>query len=562
VQLQQVRHVLLLVRLQEDPDGCRADPRPGAQVLPPDAGHVPLPDHLFRLVRGRRHGAQALRQDRQRRRPHGGVTYDPKGCYLEFGSLKYNSQHKNTGSCTTSDQCLCANSQQAPVVTTRAPTRYPTNYPTNFPTNFPTPSPTRYPTNYPTNYPTRFPTRSPTRYPTPAPVDCKHAAWQPWSTCTKKCGGGSQRRYRTSQRPLHGGKPCKESHTTETQRCNAQPCPIDGGFGMWSAWGSCSKSCDGGVSIQTRACDSPSPQFNGKACVGAAKNTKVCNTNVCNCPTCKVVGVGDAAHIAVGHVTEHAKATHGPRSVHKDCGYKAGGCGNTFVIAHTCKASKGVCACTCKKPTALQRRDHHVITQLPNKFDLVNNTPKNVPHTAWPKISNKHCAGTKADSKTYLTRAAAAAACRLNSKCSGIYDPSCDAKGSWYTCTKNAYASSGMGSCIFKMPPTNVAPTPAPAPKPYMLQVSGKCASPITTAEDCATAAKVLGLSDKTVTDDGQHGGVSYDPKGCYFEQGSLKYNKHHKNTGTCNSIDNCLCRVPMVSTKMVGEEGRPVIKK
>jgi len=267
-------------------------------------------------------------------------------------------------------------------------------------------------------------------------------------------------------------------------------------------------------------------------------------------------------HIAVGHVTEHAKTTHGPRTVHKDCQFKAGGCSSTVVIAHTCKASKGVCACTCKKPTALQRRDHHVITQLPNKFDLVNNVPKNAPHTEWPKISNMHCAGTKADGNTYKSRADAAAACRLNAKCSGIYDSSCDATGSWYICTKNAYMASGMGSCIYKMPPTNFAPTPAPAPKPYVLQESGTCASLITTKADCEEAAAVLGLSDKTVTDDGQHGGVVYDPKGCYFEQGSLKYNTYHKNTGGCNSIDKCLCRVPMVSTRMLGEEGRPVIKK
>ena len=46
------------------------------------------------------------------------------------------------------------------------------------------------------------------------------------------------------------------------------------------------------------------------------------------------------------------------------------------------------------------------------------------------------------------------------------------------------------------------------------------------------------------------------------FHMVNQQYNKYHKNTGTCNSIDNCLCRVPMVSTKMVGEEGRPVIKK
>jgi len=98
---------------------------------------------------------------------------------------------------------------------------------------------------------TRFPTRFPTRYPTPAPVHCKIGAWRTWSTCTKNCikncGAGSQRRCRSKQSARSGGKACP--YALETQRCNAQPCPIDGGSGMWSAWG----TCDGGASIQTRA---------------------------------------------------------------------------------------------------------------------------------------------------------------------------------------------------------------------------------------------------------------------------------------------------------------------
>ena len=36
-----------------------------------------------------------------------GVTYDPPYCYFEGNTVKYNSNGQNTGSCTTSDQCLC-----------------------------------------------------------------------------------------------------------------------------------------------------------------------------------------------------------------------------------------------------------------------------------------------------------------------------------------------------------------------------------------------------------------------------------------------------------------------
>ena len=36
-----------------------------------------------------------------------GVAYDPPGCYLEEGELKFNTG-ANTGPCTFLDQCICA----------------------------------------------------------------------------------------------------------------------------------------------------------------------------------------------------------------------------------------------------------------------------------------------------------------------------------------------------------------------------------------------------------------------------------------------------------------------
>ena len=36
-----------------------------------------------------------------------GVTYDPPYCYFEGGSLKFNVNGLNTGSCSTSDKCVC-----------------------------------------------------------------------------------------------------------------------------------------------------------------------------------------------------------------------------------------------------------------------------------------------------------------------------------------------------------------------------------------------------------------------------------------------------------------------
>ena len=36
-----------------------------------------------------------------------GATFDPPYCYFEGGVLKYNSNGQNTGSCSSSDQCVC-----------------------------------------------------------------------------------------------------------------------------------------------------------------------------------------------------------------------------------------------------------------------------------------------------------------------------------------------------------------------------------------------------------------------------------------------------------------------
>ena len=64
----------------------------------------------------------------------------------------------------------------------------------------------------------------------------------------------------------------------------------------------------------------------------------------------------------------------------------------------------------------------------------------------------------------------------------------------------------------------------------------------IKTFSECEAAAKQLGLSDTTATDDGQNG-FDRDPPYCYFESDSLKFNYGGTNTGLCGSNnDKCLC--------------------
>ncbi|KAG5262200.1 hypothetical protein AALO_G00293320 [Alosa alosa] len=59
------------------------------------------------------------------------------------------------------------------------------------------------------------------------------------------------------------------------------PQSVDGGWGPWSMWGECSRTCGGGVSSSMRLCDSPPPSGGGKYCLGERKRYRSCNTDAC-----------------------------------------------------------------------------------------------------------------------------------------------------------------------------------------------------------------------------------------------------------------------------------------
>ncbi|KAJ8359776.1 hypothetical protein SKAU_G00163010 [Synaphobranchus kaupii] len=113
--------------------------------------------------------------------------------------------------------------------------------------------------------------------------DGRWSLWSPWSSCSATCGEGQITRIRHCNAPVPqlGGKDC-QGNGRETQRCEAKPCPVDGGWGPWSPWATCSVTCGGGIRGRTRVCNSPRPQYGGKRCIGEAKSTDVCNKQ--NCP--------------------------------------------------------------------------------------------------------------------------------------------------------------------------------------------------------------------------------------------------------------------------------------
>jgi len=80
----------------------------------------------------------------------------------------------------------------------------------------------------------------------PCPVDCELHTWSGWSKCSAECGGGVEQRLREVKLAMkYGGTPCGK--TSQTEACNAQACEKDCELSEWTLWSTCSKDCDGGT---------------------------------------------------------------------------------------------------------------------------------------------------------------------------------------------------------------------------------------------------------------------------------------------------------------------------
>lgn len=56
---------------------------------------------------------------------------------------------------------------------------------------------------------------------------------------------------------------------------------VDGQFGDWSDWGTCTVTCGGGEQKRIRTCANPAPQYGGKPCNGETTEARDCNTLKC-----------------------------------------------------------------------------------------------------------------------------------------------------------------------------------------------------------------------------------------------------------------------------------------
>jgi hypothetical protein len=144
-------------------------------------------------------------------------------------------------------------------------------------------------------------------------IDCVVSNFGKWSTCDRTCGGGMQyRERRIITQPNHLGKPCQHLHSSRV--CGKNACPVDCKVGPLSAWTVCNKSCGGGVRHAKRKIQTQ-PVFGGKACPSLILSER-CNAQPCpvNCKatrwskwsTCVKSSVDKCARAKFRHVTREA----------------------------------------------------------------------------------------------------------------------------------------------------------------------------------------------------------------------------------------------------------------
>ena len=57
---------------------------------------------------------------------------------------------------------------------------------------------------------------------------------------------------------------------------------LDGNWGVWSSWSTCSVSCGGGNQSRNRLCNNPAPSNGGLPCSGSSSESGACNTQTCS----------------------------------------------------------------------------------------------------------------------------------------------------------------------------------------------------------------------------------------------------------------------------------------
>ncbi|OXB66719.1 hypothetical protein ASZ78_013110 [Callipepla squamata] len=80
------------------------------------------------------------------------------------------------------------------------------------------------------------------------------------------------------------GTQCGENKWCFSGECitvGKTPEAVHGGWGVWSSWSHCTRTCGAGVQSAERPCNNPEPQFGGDYCTGERKRYRICNISPC-----------------------------------------------------------------------------------------------------------------------------------------------------------------------------------------------------------------------------------------------------------------------------------------
>ncbi|KAL0978547.1 hypothetical protein UPYG_G00171970 [Umbra pygmaea] len=96
---------------------------------------------------------------------------------------------------------------------------------------------------------------------------------------------GAQRGCRTQHMPWADGTECSPGKHCKHGQCipkEHDAATVEGAWGGWSPFGSCSRTCGGGIKIALRECNQPVPKNGGRYCVGRRMKFRSCNSEPCS----------------------------------------------------------------------------------------------------------------------------------------------------------------------------------------------------------------------------------------------------------------------------------------
>ncbi|XP_077790786.1 A disintegrin and metalloproteinase with thrombospondin motifs 20 isoform X1 [Podarcis muralis] len=95
---------------------------------------------------------------------------------------------------------------------------------------------------------------------------------------------GIHKGCRTQHMPLADGTECGHGMHCRHGICvskEKEKLPVDGEWGSWGPYSSCTRTCGGGIKSTTRLCNRPEPKHGGQYCVGRRMKFRSCNTDSC-----------------------------------------------------------------------------------------------------------------------------------------------------------------------------------------------------------------------------------------------------------------------------------------